>query len=182
MTNKEKILGSALKLFAKQGIDKTSTTQIATEVGLSSGAPFAHFKTKQELVDTIYLEIKRDIYASLSKSLSDSESAENNIKVMLRGMVAHFLSNYDAFVFMTMIEVDPQVSEKALDAWQKEFSGAREMMKTWIKKEEIKNIEADLIPIFLWSNSLMLIKYCHAKKLKKASDVMLDLVWEGIKK
>lgn len=60
MTNKEKMLKSALRLFAKQGIDKTSTAKITQAVGVSSGALFVHFKTKQDLLDTLYLKLKKD--------------------------------------------------------------------------------------------------------------------------
>ena len=44
MTNKQqKILSSALKLFAKQGFDATSTRSIAQDAGVSEGLIFRHF-------------------------------------------------------------------------------------------------------------------------------------------
>ena len=62
MNTKEKILKSAQKLFVAQGVDKTSTAQICKEVGIASGTLFVHFKTKQDLIDAIYLQKKQQAF------------------------------------------------------------------------------------------------------------------------
>ena len=54
MTEKQrKILNTALKLFAQQGFDSTSTFKVATEAGVSEGLIFRHYKNKQGLLDAI---------------------------------------------------------------------------------------------------------------------------------
>ncbi len=44
-----KIMESAVKLFSTQGYNKASVDDICTEAGISKGAFYHHFKTKQEL-------------------------------------------------------------------------------------------------------------------------------------
>jgi AcrR family transcriptional regulator len=44
-----KILESAIKLFSIQGYNKASVDDICTEAGISKGAFYHHFKSKQEL-------------------------------------------------------------------------------------------------------------------------------------
>jgi len=40
MTKKEKILEAALELFARQGVDKTSTAEITKKAGVAEGKLF----------------------------------------------------------------------------------------------------------------------------------------------
>ena len=49
MSNKENILHTALRLFAEQGYDRTPTSQIAREAGVSEGLIFRHYGSKAGL-------------------------------------------------------------------------------------------------------------------------------------
>ncbi len=57
MTEKqEKILQSALELFAKEGYRSTSTSKVAKHAGVSEGLIFRHFGNKEGLLDAITKE------------------------------------------------------------------------------------------------------------------------------
>ncbi|MBK9338613.1 MAG: TetR/AcrR family transcriptional regulator [Lewinellaceae bacterium] len=53
MTNKENILQTALRLFAENGFDRTPTSQIAREAGVSEGLIFRHYGNKAGLLGAI---------------------------------------------------------------------------------------------------------------------------------
>lgn len=54
MTEKQlKIIQTALRLFAQQGFDSTSTSKVANEAGVSEGLIFRHYRNKQGLLDAI---------------------------------------------------------------------------------------------------------------------------------
>ena len=57
MSTKERIIDSALTLFSENGIESTSVEQIASSVGVKAPALYKHFKSKQEIVDSIFLMI-----------------------------------------------------------------------------------------------------------------------------
>jgi len=53
---KEKILQSALELFARDGFKITSTSKIAANAGVSEGLIFRHFKNKEGLLEAVLKE------------------------------------------------------------------------------------------------------------------------------
>ena len=53
---KEKILNSALELFAKEGYAATSTSKIAKHAGVSEGLIFRHFENKEGLLQAIMFQ------------------------------------------------------------------------------------------------------------------------------
>ena len=50
---KEKILLTALRLFAQGGYEAVSTSMIAGELGMTKGALYKHYKNKQDILDSI---------------------------------------------------------------------------------------------------------------------------------
>lgn len=50
---KEKILGAALGLFARDGYEAVSVSTIAAELGITKGALYKHFKNKRDIFDSI---------------------------------------------------------------------------------------------------------------------------------
>lgn len=59
MSTKDKILYESLKLFSKNGYEAVSTRMIARAVGVSDSAIYKHFKSKQEIFDTIIFLCKQ---------------------------------------------------------------------------------------------------------------------------
>ena len=52
-TNTEEIMLTALKMFAERGFEAVSTSMIAGELGITKGALYRHYKSKQEIFDSI---------------------------------------------------------------------------------------------------------------------------------
>lgn len=65
MTNKEKILQTALRLFAENGYDRTPTSQIARESEVSEGLIFRHYGSKAGLLGAIIQQGKAQVDESM---------------------------------------------------------------------------------------------------------------------
>lgn len=68
MTTKEKITKEALTLFSKQGYKGTSVKNIADAVGIKDASLYNHFKSKQEIFDSI-VELISGHISDLSEKL-----------------------------------------------------------------------------------------------------------------
>ena len=68
MTTKEKITEEALTLFAQKGYKGTSVKNIADAVGIKDASLYNHFKSKQEIFDSI-VELIMNHISGLSKTL-----------------------------------------------------------------------------------------------------------------
>ena len=56
---KERILEEALKLFAQSGYMGTSMNDIADRLGVTKAALYKHYKSKQEILDSIVEKMNR---------------------------------------------------------------------------------------------------------------------------
>ena len=86
MTTKEKIVDEALSLFSVKGYKGTSVKNIADAVGIRDASLYKHFKSKQEILDTLVETIKKHIEnMSEDFGLPESEDMKQTVAVY-----AHF--------------------------------------------------------------------------------------------
>ncbi len=55
------ILESAMDLFAERGIGHTPTSAISAAAGVAEGTLFTYFKTKDELINELYRELRKEM-------------------------------------------------------------------------------------------------------------------------
>lgn len=64
---KERIIQTALELFASEGYQNTSTSKIACKAGVSEGLIFKHFQSKDGLLEAVINLGNEDIKAFISR-------------------------------------------------------------------------------------------------------------------
>ena len=180
MTTKEKIFETALELFANQGIKKTSTHQITAKIGIAEGTLFRHFKTKQILIDQIYLNIKKETFGQLSQIISDENSFEDNFKKISKYIVNYFIKNQSAFTFIEMADNYPAVSDQVKTEGQKHLDGIKNFIQKGVSNSIFEIEDEDFNMFILQSLFTAIIKYNLQKKRLEISPKQLDFVWKSV--
>src|SRR5262245_57385311 len=67
---RERILASAVDLFAAHGFDATSVSQVVAKAGVTKGAMYHYFAAKDDLLFEIYHTLLADQLASLDRILA----------------------------------------------------------------------------------------------------------------
>ncbi len=73
--SRSNILQSALKLFAEEGYDNTSISQIARDAGISKGLVYNYFDSKQELLEQVVhkgLKLMPEIFEASDRKIDSS--------------------------------------------------------------------------------------------------------------
>ena len=76
MIKKQLIMEKAFELFAKNGIEATSIQQITEVCGISKGAFYLSYKSKDELILALIDYFMSDIAANIEQSVSESQSSD----------------------------------------------------------------------------------------------------------
>lgn len=91
---RRRILKAALKLFARQGYDRTTTRDLAEAAGVAEGTLFRHFETKKSILVQVATDGWVEILTDLLTELSEMGSYKAVAQVMKRRML-HFHENAD---------------------------------------------------------------------------------------
>ncbi len=95
LRRKSEIIAAASKLFAQQGISKTSMKQIADEADVSVGKLYASFRGKDEIVREVLGESMRAMRLAEDEAGAGIEKPIEQLRVRLAAVVAHLKSHLD---------------------------------------------------------------------------------------
>jgi len=121
-SSKDKILSVALELFAQNGYQGTSISQIAKKAKISKGLMYNYFKNKEKLLEEIVLEGFNKI-AELDYVLKKDESPRKKLKGLINNTIDHLYENLKYWQLYTALLVQSQVQQK----FEKKFYEFREL-------------------------------------------------------
>ncbi|WP_341917496.1 helix-turn-helix domain-containing protein, partial [Polaromonas sp. YR568] len=85
------LVTTAARLFRRKGFDGTSTRDIAAAVGMHSGSPFYHFKSKGALLYAVMEEGMRSAMARQTAALEAAAPSAPDAAALLRVLIRnHF--------------------------------------------------------------------------------------------
>jgi AcrR family transcriptional regulator len=147
MVKKQLIMEKSLELFAKQGFESTSVQQITEHCGISKGAFYLSFKSKDELItaliDHFMIQFTSDIDYVVKNTL-------NNEKLLYEFYYAtfHYFHKHSDFVKILVKEQTQSFNEELLLKFHYYDKLIENIILVMIERlfgSEVKNIKYDLI-------------------------------------
>ncbi len=110
---KERIERAALRLFVEQGVAETSVRDIAAAAGVSQGAMYNHYASKDELAFALFAKIWSDMGSGLRRCSHDG----NTLEAKFRAMVAFVFDRFDEdWILVTYLFVERHRHMRNLEA------------------------------------------------------------------
>ncbi len=103
---RQKIIRSAVKLFARFGYHKTTVYEIAQTAGVTTGAIFHHFETKEAILEEVINWLSKGIiaYAEYLKKIDHPSS--KTISEMIGIMCSHFERYPEATICLAILATE----------------------------------------------------------------------------
>lgn len=147
---KKKIIEEAEILFTENGYDATSVKDICEKVGISKGAFFHHFPTKEFL----FLEILEKYLSDLNIKMNEIEKKSKNILKAMENMTEIleeiFITSKGKFTIFLEFLRKSSKNEEIMKKISKEFQKYQEYVYKMIEKgKKEKSIRDDLDSLFV---------------------------------
>ena len=138
---KEKILVEALKLFAQSGYMGTSMNDIAEKLGVTKAALYKHYKSKQEILDSIVEKMNQmDM-----ERVKEYDMPEGNMEEVVKGYQVTALDKVKQFTKVQFLhwtkEEFPCCFRKMLTLEQYREPGMKELYQKYLSGGPLAYIE-----------------------------------------
>jgi TetR/AcrR family fatty acid metabolism transcriptional regulator len=110
----QQIIEAAVRVFARKGYFNSRVSDVAREAGIAAGTIYLYFKTKEDILTTLFREKMAEFVAKLWKAMADQPDAVSKVR---RLVYLHF----------DLLERNPELAEVVqieLRQGQKFFRGA----------------------------------------------------------
>lgn len=108
----KKIYHATLELIYKDGLAGLTMAKIAQEANLATGTIYIYFKNKQELINQLYIELRRDSVERFLKGYDENEPFKIGIKKIWINYLTHRIEHYKESVFLEQYYRSPFITDE----------------------------------------------------------------------
>lgn len=180
----EAILATALRLFTERGFFGTPTSLISKEAGVATGTLFFYFKTKEELIDTLYLRVKAEAAGAMMQGLDRENDTKGRLRRLWHNAVEWGVLNPEKMQFMEQFAHSPFVSKTAHEEGLSRFSFLHEYVVQGISEGIIRDYDPALLFCLMASSlSSVITRVATIKDPAEREEIIeqgMDYVWNGL--
>ena len=182
---RDRFLSSALHLFVANGVLHTTTAEIAKEAGTAAGTLFLYFPTKQDLMNTLVLQIGQEQSDYVKSLFTSSLSAQESFWKIWNGSVSWFLEHMDAYQYIRQIWEAGVISEAVVLESNKFFGFYYDAIQKGLAEGSIKPYPPEMIGQFLYQEIVAILNLVRAQpdpaRRDKAIQQGFAIFWDGIR-
>jgi AcrR family transcriptional regulator len=178
------ILKAALKLFTERGFHGTSTAQISKDAGVATGTLFNYFPTKEDLINSLYFEVKGKLSRSMGKEIEVQGIFKDKLKKIWSNLVRWGIENQDEFLFVGQFCSSPYITKFTRDEVMKEYVFLHKLVDEGINAGEIRDFSAELIIAMFYQSSRTVVNFILDSDSSLDENKVLEdgfqIIWRGL--
>ncbi|MEI6856781.1 TetR/AcrR family transcriptional regulator [Psychrilyobacter sp.] len=158
------IIEIATKLFVERGFHGTPTSLIAKEVGIATGTLFNYFKTKDILINEIFMEIKREQKENILKDLDGAKTSKMKLKKIWNNLIVWGIENPEERKFINYFSNSNFISDDTRTEINKNYKFLLDIFREIIKKKGMGNTNELMLILNFLGACIFTGKYFHITK------------------
>ncbi|HEY4763216.1 MAG TPA: TetR/AcrR family transcriptional regulator [Candidatus Sulfotelmatobacter sp.] len=115
------ILGAATRAFAERGLTAAPTSEISKRAGIAGGTLFTYFRTKDDLVNALYREIKLELADAMMSGFPRKKSVRTRLRHVWDGYVNWGVANPEQRKVLVQLQVSGMLSQETIAAGSAPF-------------------------------------------------------------
>ncbi|WP_420601798.1 TetR/AcrR family transcriptional regulator [Flagellimonas sp.] len=178
------LLEASLNLFVDQGIQKTSMAQISETSGVAVGTIYHHFKSKEELIEGVYLFILEDLgrHIAFKEDETGLEFKERFDLLWMKGY--QYYSKYPKrFMFHDTYSYSPLIPNELREHARVFYQTAFDLVDEGINQRILIDAHPVLIMRWLYSSlsTIIQIKLNHEFEVTdEMVSTTLEMAWKSL--
>ena len=179
------ILDAATHGFAERGLTAAPTLEISKQAGVAEGTLFTYFKTKDDLINALYREIKLELADAMMSDFPRKKNIGTRLRHVWDRYVNWGIENPKQRKVLAQLQVSEVLTEESRNAGSAPFVEFQIMIRDAIQRRVFRS---DL-PVELISKSLAALvettidlTVSNPSKAKQYRDSGFQMFWSGVTK
>jgi AcrR family transcriptional regulator len=177
------ILDAARRVFAERGLTAAPTSEISKQASVAEGTLFTYFKTKDDLINALYREIKLELADAMMSGFPRKKSVRTRLRHVWDSYVKWGVTNPEQRKVLAQLLVSGMLSKESIEAGSAPFVEIQSMTRDAIDQHILRvDLPIELISKMLGALAeatmdLIVLKPAMANKYR---DGGFELYWSGI--
>jgi AcrR family transcriptional regulator len=179
------ILDAATRLFAERGLTAAPTSEISEKAGVAEGTLFTYFRTKDDLINALYREIKLELADAMMSDFPRKKKIGTRMRHVWDRYVNWGIAHPKQRKVLGQLTVSEVLTKESRDAGSAPFVEFQAMIRDAIEQGLFRND----VPVELISRSLAALvettidlTASNPSKAKHYRNSGFQMFWSGVTK
>jgi AcrR family transcriptional regulator len=139
------ILNAATRVFAERGLAAAPTSEISRRAGVAEGTLFTYFKSKDDLINSLYRQIKLELADAMMSDFPRKKNVRTKLQHVWNRYVKWGIMNPEQRKVLGQLHVSEVLTKESKEAGGAPFVEMQDMIRDAIEVRAFRNdLPADL--------------------------------------
>jgi len=182
---RELILESAFRLFTTRGFHNTPTSLIAKEAGVANGTLFNLFKSKETLINQLYLTCKISLVQAIQAGLNPELGTKDQLFKIWQNSISWAIDNHEQYNFFQQYSNSPFIQNETREEGRLQFSPFISYLEKGMNENIIKQVPMELLMGILMGIINSSIEVLHKNPEKLSDEAYMNsafnMLWDSVR-
>jgi len=183
--NKAKAIhNAAMKLVINTGFTGLKMADVARNAGIATGTLYIYYKSKEELINDIYLETKKEIVALLSNPNHKAETFYTTYRNMWLAYFSYCFENPEKMLFVEQFLYSGYIEESVYNRVEDMFAPLNQFLLDGQKNGMVKQLDIEILKAQMEGAIHEIIKMIVKSGKSLGTEQLhkcFDMAWDSIK-
>ena len=184
MSKREQILQTTLELITELGFHATPMSLIIKKSEVAAGTIYHYFESKEQLIDTLYNEIKAEMGKAIIQDISEYQNYKDKFTAILKNLFYFFIQNPKKFEFIENYSNSPLVYKEIKAINRRHYQEAIDFIESGISIGILRKMPVLLILNLIFGNISTLVKMILHEEINYSEELLeitIQCSWDSIK-
>lgn len=184
MNKRNQILETTLNLVAEIGFHATSINLIIEKSNVAAGTVYHHFKNKEELIDTLYSNLKEEMGKAIIENLEQPLNYKEKFFLIWKNLFAFYIQNPKKFEFLEDYANSPLVRKEIKEINQRHYQPAIDFFESGIQLGIFRNLPISLLINLVFGNISTFTRMVLMEEIQLSDELITKVIqssWDSIK-
>lgn len=180
----EAIHAAAMELVLKTGFISLRMADVAKQAGIATGTLYVYYANKEELINSIYLDVKREFAQLFAQQFAPEQSYYEIFKALWYSYFRFCESNPEKMMFVEQFLYSGYIAEEAYLIAENFFTPLNKFLESGKKQGIIKECNTEILKSHLQGAIHDTVKMCRKQKLELNEEdlkLIFQMAWDSVK-
>lgn len=185
LNKRDKILNTMLELVVKQGIQATPMSQVVKESGVAAGTIYHHFSSKDEIINELYLNLKREFGKALTGNNPPATDYKGLFFQTWKNLYDYFCENETLFHFAEQIGHCTMITPETKQKGEVYYLPILEFFAAGVAQNHLREMDLKLMSNLIYGNIVTAVQLTLSGDLimtRERLDAVIQSSWDSVAK
>lgn len=176
------ILDAAAHLFAERGIGDAPTSAISRTAGIAEGSLFTYFKTKDDLMNALYREIKHEVAEVLMTRFPRQADVRGRMRHIWDSYIAWAMRHPEKHKSLRQLMLSGKLTPETVAEGMRPFVEVMETAREAIAAGKIRDTPLEMLSAMMEAQMDVTMGFmtAHPRSAAKYRALGFELLWRGV--